>query len=124
MITTVWKSPVPSTAYLTGVDVQIGIGREIALIFEFEGAGGTVRKGGISFQDVVSHRTTYLHAIRAEVFEQAYDQVVDMGSSPELRDLFDVLRANGRCTEVRHYQICFDDGPCFDFFARAFEVQS
>lgn len=124
MITTVWKSPVPSTAYLRGVDVQFGLGREIALIYEFEGAGGTVRKGGISFLDVVSYRTTYLYALRAEAFQQAYDKVVDMGTSPELRDLFEVLRANGRSTEVRHNRICFDDGPCFDFFAGAFKVQS
>lgn len=124
MIATVWKSPVPSTAYLREVDVQIGLGREIALVFQFEGADGTLREGRISFKDVVLHRTTYLYAIRAEVIEQAYDRLVDMGSSPELRDLFDVLRANGRSTEVRHFQICFDDGPCFDLFARAFEVQS
>lgn len=123
MSTVIWKSPVPSSGYLRGVDVQLRPGREIALLFEFEGANEDVRSGELVFSGVVHSRTTYLAGLRAGVVREAYDQVVDVGDSPELLDLLEAMRRNDRFAEVRHYRVCFDDGPCFDFIAAAFEAR-
>lgn len=121
MITIIWKSPAPSSGFLRGVNVQLRPRREIALSFEFEDADEEMRSGELVFSDVVHYRTTYMAGLRAEAIREAYDQVVDVGDSPELLDVLEAMRANGRSAEVRHYRVCFDDGPCFDFIAGAFE---
>lgn len=117
----IWKSPTPSSGFLKGITVQLRPRREIALTFEFEDANEEMCSGELVFSDVVHYRTTYMAGLRAEVIREAYDQVVDVGDSSELLEVLDAMRANGRSAEVRHYRVCFDDGPCFDFIAGAFE---
>jgi hypothetical protein len=80
-----------------------------------------MHSGELVFSEVVHYRTTYMPALRADVIREAYDRVVDVGTSPELLEVVAAMEANRRTTEVRHYRVCFDDGPCFDFIAAAFE---
>jgi hypothetical protein len=117
----IWQSPVPSSGFLRGVSVQLRPRREIALAFEFEDANEEMHSGELVFSEVVHYRTTYMPALRADVIREAYDRVVDVGTSPELLEVVAAMEANRRTTEVRHYRVCFDDGPCFDFIAAAFE---
>jgi hypothetical protein len=116
-----WESPVPSSGFLRGVSVQLRPRREIALTFEFEDANEEMHSGELVFSEVVHYRTTYMAALRADAIREAYDRVVDVGASPELHEVAAAMQANRRSAEVRHYRVCFDDGPCFDFIAASFE---
>jgi len=116
----VWQSPAPSSGFLRGVNLHTRPQREIALSFEFEDADEEMRKAELSFKDVVHYRTTYLAALRAEVIDEAYDRLVDLSESTELREVIAATQANGKGTDYRHYRVCFDDGPCFDFMCRSF----
>lgn len=80
-----------------------------------------MRDGELVFKDVVHYRTTYMAALRADFIREAYDRVVDVGTSPELLDVTAAMQANGRIAKIKHYRVCFDDGPCFDFIAAGFE---
>lgn len=117
-----WRSPVPSSGFLKGASLSHRPRREIAITFEYE-AKGKMRKGELCFRGVVHYRTTYLWALRADVIDEAYDQVIDMGDSGELADITAALRANRRQVDVRHFRLCFDDGPAFDFIASSFEAK-
>ncbi|MDR4308181.1 hypothetical protein IHQ68_16295 [Chelatococcus sambhunathii] len=117
----VWRFPAPSSGF-GGVTVHFHPRREITLTFEFEDVNGTMRSGELSFKDVVHYRTTYLYALRPEMIEQAYDCVVDVGKSSDLNDMIAAMQAGGRPADIRHYQVCFDDGPFFEFFAASFEA--
>lgn len=117
----IWQSPSPSSSFLSGVSVQLRLRREIALAFEFEGEDEEIHRGELVFSNVVHYRTTYLSALQADIIRESYDKVVDVGVSPELLEVVSAMQANGRSADVRHYRICFDDGPCFDFIASAFE---
>jgi hypothetical protein len=122
MSNVIWRSPGPSSGYFKGVSVKLRPKREVAITFEFEDAEDKMRSGELIFRNVVHYRTTYLPAIRADVFREAYDQVVDLGNTGVLGEITSVLRANQRPTQVRHFQVCFDDGPAFDFIASSFEA--
>jgi hypothetical protein len=116
----VWQSPAPSSGFLRGVDLQIRPQREAVLIFEFEDDVEEMRTAELIFKDVVHYRTTYMVALRAELIQQAYDRLVDLPESTELRKIIEATKANGQGSDYRHYRICFDDGPCFDFICRSF----
>lgn len=120
----VWNSPSPSSSYLRGVDVQVRPRRELALLFEFENESGKLQKGELIFSGVVSYRSTFLYAIRAAAFREAYDRVVDMGVTEYLHDTMDAMQMNGRLFDVIHYMVCFDDGPCFDVIAESFRYNT
>lgn len=119
MKTIVWQSPVPSTAFLRGVRVDLRPNRQVALVFEFEDDDGR-RSSEAVFSEVAHYRTTCLPALTADMIRDAYDRVVDLGDSQELRATKAAMEANGRAPNVRHFRICFDDGPCFDFMATSF----
>jgi uncharacterized protein YndB with AHSA1/START domain len=116
----VWQSPVPSSGFLRGVNLQIRPRREIALTFEFEDDNEEMHSAELSFNDVVHYRTTYLAALRAELIHQAYDRLVELPESHELLEVMEAAKANGKGQDYRHYRVCFDDGPCFDFICQSF----
>jgi hypothetical protein len=122
MIEVVWKAPSPSSGFTHGVDVETRPGREIALRFDFENAAGEAQSGELIFKQVVHYRATYLYALRAEMINEAYDKVVDQGKSEELIEVIAALNANQQIAAVKHYRVCFNDGPCFDFMAAHFEA--
>ena len=117
-----WQSPKPSSGFLKGTSVQLRPKREIAITFEFEGEDEEVYSGELIFSEVVHYRTTFLAALSAEVIQEAYDRVVDVGNSRELQEIVFAIHANGRQADVRHYRVCFDDGPAFDFVASSFSA--
>jgi hypothetical protein len=119
----IWQSPVPSTAFFLDVSVQIKPGREIVLTFKFEDEKDQIRTVDLIFRDVVHYRTTYLPALRSQMIVDAYDKVVDLGNSDDLIGIASSIKENGWRIEITHYRVCFDDGPCFDFFASGFEEQ-
>ena len=115
-----WQSPSPSSGFLRGVTLHLRPQREIVLSFEFEDVHEEMRAAELSFKDVVHYRTTYLAALRADVIREAYDCLVDLSESSELQEVIAATEANGKGTDYRHYRVCFDDGPCFDFICRSF----
>lgn len=120
MSSIVWQSPAPSSAFLRGVSVVIRPQREIALAFGFEDHNEEMCSAELVFHDVVHYRITYLAALRAEVIHQAYDRLVELPESYELREVMGAIKDNGGKLAYQHYRICFDDGPCFDFICSSF----
>ncbi len=120
MSTIVWQSPVPSSGFTRGTSLQIRPRREIAVVFEFEDDNGDSRNAELIFKDVVHYRTTYLIALRASQIDQAYDRLVELSDSPELKEVMEAARENRIGSTYRHYRVCFDDGPCFDFICSSF----
>jgi hypothetical protein len=123
MSSIIWRSPVPSSGFLRGPRVELRPGREIAIKFEFED-GEQTRSVELVFRGVVHYRTTYLPALEANMIRDAYDRVLDMGNSPELEKIASAMRANQRRSDVRHFRLCFDDGPAFDFIASSFKANT
>jgi hypothetical protein len=118
----IWRSPSPSSGYYRGPTVELRPKREIAITFEFADADDKMRRGELIFRNVVHYRTTYLWALTADMIHDAYDRVVDMGRTRELAEIKSAMRANQRQDDVRHFRLCFDDGPAFDFIAASFEA--
>lgn len=70
----------------------------------------------LEFIEVWSLKRTYLKSDHS-----AYDHVVDMGHSEYLDDIRRRLANKALPFDnVRHYMICFDDGPCWEFVCRDF----
>ena len=116
----IWKTPAPSSGFLRGVSLQIRPKREVALTLEFEGENEEMHCAELSFAGVVQYRTTYMAALQAEKIHQAYDRLIELPGSPELQEVIQATEANGNGVAYRHFRICFDDGPCFDFICASF----
>ena len=67
----------------------------------------------MSFQRVEAYRCTYLTALTAEMIRTAYGQLVDLGHTAWLTELLG--DHSSPIENIRHFMICFDDGPCYEF---------
>jgi hypothetical protein len=119
----IWKCPVPSTGFLRGPDLVSLGARKLKLFFEYEGSDGEAKQDALLFFDVYSYRVTFLPALSADVIKSAYDKVVEIENSEELRQVAAIAMGNNRpFSALKHFRVGFDDGPCFDFIANDFQV--
>ncbi len=119
----IWKTSVPSTAFFQGVKFSILLGRKCLLEYSYEGKEDfLVIFETLIFDGVESFKCTYYRACSLEMIE-AYDKVVDVGNSVWLAEIKqNLLRAEANATKLKHLRIYFDDGPCYEFICRSFEV--
>ncbi len=119
-----WTLPVPSTALLEGgATLEKRLGHAVALRFSYEAEGATRRTGALVLQGVEAFKWTYMGALDASMLE-AYDRLVDRGSSPWLREVSANLTQKGRkAYGLVHLMITFDDGPCYEAVCRSFRVE-
>jgi hypothetical protein len=122
MTNVIWKLPVPSTSLLDGVAFQQLLGRQCALAFSFEDESDTVVTGKLLFDGVESFKCTYYRACTLEMIETAYDKLVELGDTKYLSDIIQELGSD-RQSELKHFMIYFDDGPCYEFICNSFRFE-
>lgn len=120
----IYELPVPSTALLNGVSLQVLPKRTCALTCEYEGERDEVISLKLIFEGVEAFRCTYYKACPVELIRTAYDKVVDLGASPWFSEVTERLTgAVLDVPELRHLVIYFDDGPCYEFICREFHAK-
>jgi hypothetical protein len=121
----IWKMSIPSTTLLEGVKFSMLLGRKCSLEYSYEGEENFSSVFEILiFDGVESFKCTYYKACSLEMIE-AFDKVVDVGNSDWLSEIRqNLLRAKANSENLKHLRIYFDDGPCYEFICRSFEVVS
>lgn len=124
MVLTLWKPPVPSTAFHREARFKVLLGRTCALTFECEDSDDKMVSISLLFEGVEAFKCTYYYACTVEMIETAYDKVVDVSSSSWLTDIkTQLIRSERSTSDLRHLMIYFDDGPCYEFICRAFRAE-
>ena len=121
----IWKMPVPSTALLRDAKFSKLPKRKCLIEYFYEGEDDrSVIFEKLIFDGVESFKCTYFKANSLEMIE-AYDKVVDVGNSAWLSEISHNLSESKVDSEnLKHLRIYFDDGPCYEFICRTFEVVS
>lgn len=109
----VWETPVPSSSFLRGVQLEIKPARTISLSFEYESESGQLERDEVLFEGVVEYAVTYLNALRVDQIKDAYDRLLEVQDRQDLVDVKAACNANDRKLDLHLYEICFDDGPCY-----------
>jgi hypothetical protein len=124
MVSTLWTLPVPSTALLKDASFEVLLGRNCALKFEYEDEEDNIAQVKLLLQGVEAFKCTYLFACTVGMITTAYDKVVDLGTSEWLDSIRKQVRNNDHdAKELKHLMIYFDDGPCYEFVCRAFNIE-
>jgi hypothetical protein len=120
-----WKLPVPSSALSSGgARLEIREKRSAAIKLEYEDEDGILKEDTLVFQGIEAFKCTYYRA-RGVSALQAYDHLIDRGSTNWLAEISGNLQQNGsRAEGLHHLMIDFDDGPCFEFLCRGFQIES
>jgi len=121
----IWKTSVPSTAFYQAVKFSMLLRRKCSLEYFYEGEEDYLAIfETLIFDGLESFKCTYYKACSLEMIE-AYDKVVDIGSSDWLSEIKqNLLQAKADSENLKHLRIYFDDGPCYEFICRSFEVVS
>ncbi len=76
------------------------------------------------FDGVESFKCTYYKACSIDMIE-AYCKVIDVGKSSWLSEVKKNLsEARENSESLKHLRIYFDDGPCYEFICRSFQVRN
>jgi hypothetical protein len=107
-------------------------GRETELRFSFEddsvGSSGNIEIALI-FEGVEVFKCTHLTSLTLAMIENAYCALVDVGRSEWLEEVRadHVTATEGmldyRKPDLRHFMICFDDGPCYEFICETVSLR-
>ncbi len=122
MTQTVWKLPVPATALVRGPALSVLPRRRCMLSMSIELNDGKEGTLGLSFDGVEAFMCTYLTSLTLEMVELAYGKLIEFSPSDWLGRLSKDHQRPGRPAALKHFMICFDDGPCFEFICTSFEV--
>jgi hypothetical protein len=119
----IWKTSVPSTAFLEGVKFTKLLGRECSLEYFYEGEeDNSVVFEKLIFEGVESFKCTYFRSCSLEMID-AYDKVIDVGNSDWLSEIkSNLANAEADSENLKHLRIYFDDGLCYEFICSSFEV--
>ena len=125
MKTIILKLPFSSSAFMNGISFRDLPNRGTSFDFSYENELGEFVSGCIVFAGAVSIRITYFPAITGEMIVDSYDRIVDMGMTRELIEVSAAISKNGkRELSLKHYRVCFDDGPCLDIICMKFELKA
>lgn len=117
-----WKLPVPATALLRQIFEALQK-RRCELSVYFEGPSGQQRIS-LVFEGVEAYKCTYLTSCTADMFNTAYGKLVNLGSTPWLKELLRARAPNSSqvSDDLQHLMICFDDGPCYEIVCLNFKA--
>ena len=119
MVTELWKLPGPSSARFREELHKLG-GRECLLTCMFDSDG--TDSFHMTFEGVESFKATYHRACNGLMIE-AYDRIVNVGSTPWLEEVSTQLSQQGEDNSgLQHLMFYFDDGPCYEFICRSFQA--
>lgn len=127
MTTDLWHAPYPTSSLTHGPNLRELTGRLCELAFEGENGERKPEKARLMFRAVEAYKCTYLTSLAAEMIEQAYDRLIDLGTTQWLLQCSDRRRALNERTDrpdvgLKHLMFCFDDGPCYEFICEGFEA--
>lgn len=95
----------------------------MALRFSYESEDDERRTSAVVFQGVEAFKCTYYYARDASMLD-AYDKLVEKGSSAWLEEIRANLKRNGgEPHPLVHLMIGFDDGPTYEIVCRSFRVE-
>lgn len=119
----VWKTPIASTAFLEDAKFSTLSGRICSLEYIYENETNySVVFEKLLFGDVESFKCTYYKACSLEMLD-AYDKVMIINNSKWLAEVVNNLSENhDNPQDLKHLRIYFDEGPCYEFICRTFEV--
>ena len=125
MVSAVYTIPVPSTAFFKGAEFSMLLGRKCSLKYSYEGVNEySVIFEELVFDGVESFKCTYFKACSLEM-HYAYDKVLNVDLTQYLNEVVNSLsQSNADSKNLKHLRIYFDDGPCYEFICRSFEVVS
>jgi hypothetical protein len=123
-VKTLWELPVPSTAILgSGPRFEKRQGRVCALVFDIEEKDDQTASIQIVFTGVEAFKCTYFNACEVDALK-AYDKLVDRGRTEWLANVeHNLTRMADAASGLAHLMIYFDDGPCYEFVCRGFEIK-
>lgn len=123
MSQTIFTIPVPSTAFLDQAKFAMLLGRKCSLSYSYEGNENySVIYEQLIFDGIESFKSTYYTACSIEMIA-AYDKVIELGKSDWLSKIAQNLsNADVESQNLKHLRIYFDDGPCYEFICRQFDV--
>lgn len=121
----IWKMSVPSTSLFQSAKFSTCLGRKCSLEYSFEGEEDfSVVFETLIFDGVESFKCTYYKACSLEMIE-AYGKIIDVENSDWLSEIrHNLLSYEADSKGLKHLRIYFDDGPCYEFICRSFEVVS
>ena len=125
MVDIIWKTSVPSTAFLQEAKFLMLPKRKCTLEYSYEDEENfSVVFEKLVFDRIESFKCTHYKACSLEMIE-AYDKVVDVGKSSWLSEVKQNLSyVEENFNDLKHLRIYFDDGHCYEFICRSFEVIS
>jgi hypothetical protein len=117
-----WQLPVAASALLHSPEFVVLPHRECAVKLLLEGDDGATKAIALQFTGVESYKCTFLTSCTADMFNLAYVKLVSLNSAwlDEVRS----ARKKDQATlsALQHFMITFDDGPCYEFICRAWNV--
>jgi hypothetical protein len=115
-LATLWKCPVPISA-IQGPHLRELHHRQYEVSFTTEDQEFTLH-----FNGVAAFMCTHLRLLTVEMLSASYGRVVDLGETKWLADSMRFANRDPRepVLRLRNLQICFDDGPCYEFLCEGF----
>lgn len=113
----IWKTPSNS---LESVRFEEHMKRVCSLDIKLEDAEGRSISLLLRFSEVVAFKCTYLPALTEDMIK-AYNALVDL-QTPWLEEASLLAEDFGESGPKRHFRICFEDGPCYEFKCKDFSV--
>lgn len=123
MVETVWKMSIPSTGLIQSPKFSMSSERRCLLEYSYENEKDfSIVSEKLIFDGVESFKCIYHKACSLEMIE-AYDKVLNIENSIWLNEIRNNLTRNeADALSLKHFRIYFDDGPCYEFICRSFEV--
>jgi hypothetical protein len=121
-----WTLRVPATGIIRGPYFASLPGRRCDLSYSIEADDGSEVWLALRFQGVQAFKATFLGALGAieeELRSQAYGALVSIEDSPWIAQIRKTNReyVGESSITIKHFIICYDDGPCYEFVCERFE---
>lgn len=121
---TIWKLPVSCSLLVREPKLTKGLRRRYTLSLEWENEDADRDgKAELRFEGVESYRVTHLWSLTIEMLEPGFGELVELPPSDWLRRSMDVRLGRPPGVVLRHFRMCFDDGPCYEFLCTDCQVE-
>ncbi len=119
MIKTLYDIPFSSGLLLSSPLLNTLPGRQYSLDCDYENEenGDTIRIKFL-FTDVVAFKCTYKQAVDIFLIKNAYEKLVELEQSQWKSEVLG--RLSKEQEEYKHFAICFDDGPSYEFICKSY----
>ena len=121
-LTTLWKMPFLSGALAHDPSCVVS-GDRVILELTAENEYDQIVSVRLIFDGVQVFRRTADPAKTLAMIEVAYNEVVDRGDTPWLREVTAETKARRRGQPLRDLIICFDEAPCYEFVCTSFSLE-